>query len=317
MVLGAVSRSTARHREQRPRSALAVCIAPLLVACLVQHRRPLALPTSPPRTVRGVWGHEALRSCSQRASDGDWAPSAACLASIDDRVRREAAAGGRAAPDGEVVDRLYLPYTLRGRRYVLAIVYPIPLEGGIATFPFSRAWAAVPYACGASDGGNLIFEETYVVGAPESDPTHAVAGAPGLEATAKALASCTGESGVTWQTACADYEPPEDGTIAYADPCAWYYEASPPNVVAPGRYDRAALAEARRVFRTRQDGRDSLAQLVGLTDLCERRCTRSARAEIWELRGAVAREMGWQDGARRAFAEAASLQEDRTPPNAP
>ena len=89
------------------------------------------------------------------------------------------------------------------------------------------------------------------------------------------------------------------------------------NVVAPGRYDRAALAEARQVVRNGHDIHTSLVLLSGLSDLCELRCTRSARAEIWELRGTIAREMGWQDGARRASAEAASLRGDRAPRDAP
>jgi hypothetical protein len=86
-------------------------------------------------------------------------------------------------------------------------------------------------------------------------------------------------------------------------------------VVAPGRYDRAALTEARQIVQAaaREGINDSLALLVGLSDLCERRCTRSARAEIWELRGLISREMGWQAGARRALAEAASLREERMP----
>lgn len=313
-----MSRPKARHRGQRSGVALAIGILPLLVACFAQHRRHLVLPASPPRTAQGVWGHEALRSCSPRASDGDWAPSAACLASIDERVRREAAAVGRTAPDDEPLDRLYVPYTLSGRRYVLAIVFPTETSfGNLAASPFSAASTVVPVACGATDGGGPIFEETYVVGALESESAHSSAAAAGLPATAKSLASCTGETGATWQTACAGYEPPADGTIFYADPCAWYYSAPSGNVVAPGRYDHAALAEARRLVRAGQNRQDSLALLVGLTDLCERRCTRAARAEIWVLRGTIAREMGWQDGARRAFAEAASLQREGTPETAP
>jgi hypothetical protein len=275
-----------------------------LIACFDPHRRPPVLPASPPRALHGVWGHEALRACAPRASDGDWVPNGVCLASIDERVRR--AAFGRTVPEGAPLDRLYLPYTLRGRRYVLAMVYPTDgsFDGRLAHLPFVRASAAVPAACGATDGGGLVFEETYVVGSS--------AGEEGLEVSATTLASCAGENGVTWQTACAAYEAPDDGTILYADPCTWYYDAPPPDAVAPGRYDRAALAEARKLVQDGQDIYGSAALLTGLSELCERRCTRAARGEIWELHGAMARRMGWHEGARRAFAEAARLRAAQT-----
>jgi hypothetical protein len=217
------------------------------------------------------------------------------------------------------VSRVDRPYTLRGRRYVLAIVYPTDasFEGDVARLPFSRASAAVPAACGASDGGALVFEETYVVGALERDAARSSGDDEIPEATDKALTSCAGESGATWEAACAGYEPPEDDPILYADPCDWYYRAPPPNVVAPGRYDRAALAEARQLVRARGDIHDRLALLAGLSELCERRCSRAARAEIWELRGSVAREMGWPDGVQRALAEAATLREGPASGDAP
>jgi hypothetical protein len=265
------------------------------------------LPTSPPRTLRGVWEHEALRSCSPRASDGDWAPSAACLASIDARVRREAAARGRRAPDDEPLERLYLPYTLRGHRYVLAIVYPTDasLDTNAAFFRELKGSSPVPSACGATDGGPWVFEETYVVG--EAGGERASASQDGLEAHATPLASCTGESGASWQTACAAYEPPPDSTIRYSDPCDWYYREPPPDVAVPGRYDRAVRAEAQRIVQAKAGSYDRLELLAWLSELCLRRCTLGVRAELWDLRAAVAREMGWQDGARRAQAQAASL----------
>lgn len=202
---------------------------------------------------------------------------------------------------------------------MLAIVYPsdASLDGDADFFRQVRGSSLVPSACGATDGGLLVFEATYVVGSVEGGGERASASEDGLEPSAKPLASCAGESGSSWEAACAAYEPPPDSTISYSDPCDWYYRDPPPDVVAPGRYDHAARAEAQRIVQAKKGGTDRLEHLAWLSDLCERRCTPAVRAEIWDLRAATARELGWQDGAQRALTEAASLRAEPAPAGVP